>query len=70
MALMILAGIYWILESTGFIDLMMDTDQFKSYIISTGYWGIIIIISLMAFAILFKLLPSADSEVCKIPRKA
>jgi uncharacterized membrane protein YdjX (TVP38/TMEM64 family) len=37
----------------------MDTEQFKTYIISTGYWGIIIIISLMTFAILFKLLPSA-----------
>ena len=59
MMLMILVGIYWLLESTGFVALVMDTEQFKSYIISTGYWGNIIIVSLMAFAILFKLLPSA-----------
>ena len=57
--LMTLVSIYWVLESTGFVALVMDTEQFKSYIISTGYWGNIIIISLMAFAILFKLLPSA-----------
>jgi len=57
--LMILVAIYWVLESMGFIALVMDTEQFKFYIISMGYWGNIIIISLMAFAILFKLLPSA-----------
>ena len=57
--LMILVSIYWILKSTGFIDLVMDTELFKFYIISMGHWGIILIISLMAFAILFKLLPSA-----------
>lgn len=57
--LLILAGIYWILKTTGFIALLMDTEQFKTYIIATGYWGIIIIIGLMAFAIIFKLLPSA-----------
>lgn len=57
--LMILLCIYWVLDATGFVALVMDTEQFKSYIISTGYWGVIIIISLMAFAILFKLLPSA-----------
>jgi len=56
---MILVAIYWVLESTGFVALVMDTEQFKFYIISMGYWGNIIIISLMAFAILFKLLPSA-----------
>lgn len=57
--LMIIVSIYWILKSSGFITLVMDTEGFKSYIISTGYWGSVIIISLMAFAILFKLLPSA-----------
>ncbi|RKZ98076.1 MAG: TVP38/TMEM64 family protein [Gammaproteobacteria bacterium] len=57
--LIILVSIYWGLKTTGFIALVMDSEQFKTYIISTGFWGIIIIISLMAFAILFKLLPSA-----------
>ena len=57
--LIILVSIYWGLKTTGFIALVMDSEQFKTYIISTGFWGIIIIISLMAFAILFKMLPSA-----------
>jgi len=57
--IIILVIIYWILEATGFVALVMDAEQFKIYIVSMGYRGIIIIISLMAFAILFKLLPSA-----------
>jgi len=57
--IIILVIVYLILKTTGFVALVKDTEQFKIYIISMGYWGIIIIISLMAFAILFKLLPSA-----------
>ncbi|MCK5664514.1 MAG: TVP38/TMEM64 family protein [Thiotrichaceae bacterium] len=59
LALLSLVTIYWVLNLTGFVNLVMDTDQFKAYIISSGHWGIFLIISLMAFAILFKLLPSA-----------
>ncbi|WP_198262799.1 TVP38/TMEM64 family protein [sulfur-oxidizing endosymbiont of Gigantopelta aegis] len=59
MIIALLAGIYWLLNATGFVALLLDTEQFKQYIQSTGYWGVLIIIALMAFAILFKLLPSA-----------
>jgi uncharacterized membrane protein YdjX (TVP38/TMEM64 family) len=51
--------IYIILDGLGFITLIKNTDQFKLYILQLGSWGILVIIFLMAFAILFKFLPSA-----------
>ncbi len=51
--------IYLTLKNTGFIDLISDTSRFKNYLLSIGPWGIGLTIFLMAFAILFKLLPSA-----------
>lgn len=57
--LMSLVMIYLLLKQYGLIDLITDTETFKSYVNGMGLWGIILIISLMSFAILFKLLPSA-----------
>lgn len=51
--------IYMLLKYFGLYDLIMDTEAFKAYVIEMGYWGGLLIIVLMAFAILFKLLPSA-----------
>jgi uncharacterized membrane protein YdjX (TVP38/TMEM64 family) len=59
LVLVILITFYSVFKYTGFIDLISDTAQFKSYIIQLGNWGIVLIIFLMAFAILLKLLPSA-----------
>ncbi|MFK5894996.1 MAG: hypothetical protein QM504_17400, partial [Pseudomonadota bacterium] len=50
----LLIGIYMLLQAYGFIDLITDTEQFKAYILHLGNWGILLVISLMAFAILFK----------------
>jgi len=59
LALTILLTIYLMLKQTGFIDLIINTEKFRDYIIQLNVWGIVLIIALMAFAILFKLLPSA-----------
>ena len=57
--LAILVIVYLTLESTGLIDLLTDTEKFKIYVIQMGSLGVIFIICLMTFSILFKILPSA-----------
>ena len=57
--ILVMIGFYVFLNETGFIKMMEQPDTFKSYINEMGNWGVILIILLMAFAILFKLLPSA-----------
>lgn len=51
--------IYFVLDHYGITKLILDTKTFKLYIQNMGIMGIVLIILLMAFAILFKLLPSA-----------
>ncbi len=46
-------------KSYGVIDLILDTERFKFYLLSIGFWGALLVIALMAFAVLFKFLPSA-----------
>jgi len=51
--------IYWGMEAFGLVDLVKDTQQFTVFIQQLGLAGIFLTIGLMAFAILFKMLPSA-----------
>jgi len=51
--------LYLLMDWFGLIALVKDTEQFKIYVNQLGVWGIFLTIFLMAFAILFKMLPSA-----------
>jgi len=54
-----LYGLYRLLDRLGVIALVLDTEAFRAEVLGWGAFGPFAIIGLMAFAILFKPLPSA-----------
>jgi len=63
LALVTLAGIYWFLQRSSALTVILDGAALRAWIIGLGVWGPLAIIGLMILAILLSPIPSAPIAV-------
>lgn len=57
--IVLLAAVYWLLQKTGALALILDGDALRQWIAALGIWGPLAIVGLMTIAILASPIPSA-----------